>query len=224
MCITTFCGTSSLEVVSRNRIKIFIRRHICIYFYVSLMNMRMGWSFGRLTKRTKRRGSWVIGECQWTLMSHLFLSGLPLYAPLTKQCLILRPTVSRAVLLRIKHPSAAYDQICITLRQLRVCWYGALPLTRVRVCRLQLLLVLASAVIFYCLRSKTSLSVASYDSQGYGGGIRPRRHTGSELSVGNAAEFYSEVDQFESPPGHLRFWLRCFLCYPPILLTLAYST
>jgi hypothetical protein len=28
--------------------------------------------------------------------------------------------------------------------------------------------------IFYCLRFETSLFVASYDSQGHGGGIRPR--------------------------------------------------
>jgi hypothetical protein len=32
--------------------------------------------------------------------------------------------------------------------------------------------------IFYCLTFKTSLFVASYDSQGHGGGIRPRLHTG----------------------------------------------
>jgi hypothetical protein len=61
-------------------------------------------------------------------------------------------------------------------------YVGALSLTRGHVCRLQLLLVLASAVIFqfeYCgnrdhillLKFKTSLLVASYDSQGYGGGI-----------------------------------------------------
>jgi hypothetical protein len=31
---------------------------------------------------------------------------------------------------------------------------------------------------FYCLRFETSLFVASYDSQGYGGGTRPRLHTG----------------------------------------------
>jgi hypothetical protein len=30
--------------------------------------------------------------------------------------------------------------------------------------------------IYYCLRFETSLSVASYDSQGHGGGIRPRLH------------------------------------------------
>jgi hypothetical protein len=37
--------------------------------------------------------------------------------------------------------------------------------------------------IFYCLRFETSLFVASYDSQGHGGGIRPRLHTGHESAV-----------------------------------------
>jgi hypothetical protein len=49
---------------------------------------------------------------------------------------ILRPTVSRPVYFGINH-----DQICITVRQLS-------SLTRGRVCRFQLLLLLASAVIF----------------------------------------------------------------------------
>jgi hypothetical protein len=59
---------------------------------------------------------------------------------------MLRPTVSRSLFLGVKHPSGAQDQIFITLTQLSVCWCGAPALRRGRVCRLQLLLVLARAV------------------------------------------------------------------------------
>jgi hypothetical protein len=38
--------------------------------------------------------------------------------------LLLRLTISRPVCLETKHPSGAYDQILITVRQLRVCWWG----------------------------------------------------------------------------------------------------
>jgi hypothetical protein len=38
------------------------------------------------------------------------------------------------------------------------------------------------ATILNCLRFATSLFVASYDSQGYGGGNRPRLHTGKSIS------------------------------------------
>jgi hypothetical protein len=51
--------------------------------------------------------------------------------------LMSRPTVSRPVCLGIKHLSGAYDQTFITVRQLWVCWCGALSLTRVRVRHLQ---------------------------------------------------------------------------------------
>jgi hypothetical protein len=35
----------------------------------------------------------------------------------------------------------------------------------------------------YCLRFETSLFVSSSDSQGHGGGIRPRLHTGKALDL-----------------------------------------
>jgi hypothetical protein len=59
----------------------------------------------------------------------------------------LRPTVCRPVCLGIKHACWTYDQIFITVRQFRVFIFVALSLTRGRVCCLQLLLALASAVI-----------------------------------------------------------------------------
>jgi hypothetical protein len=46
--------------------------------------------------------------------------------------------------------------------------------------------------IFYCLRFETSLSVASYDSQGHGGVIGPRLHT--ELSPESESESESHCD------------------------------
>jgi hypothetical protein len=45
--------------------------------------------------------------------------------------------------------------------------------------------------IIYCLRFEISLFVASYDSQGYGGGIRPRLHTGGNII--KAGGIYSDV-------------------------------
>jgi hypothetical protein len=53
-----------------------------------------------------------------------------------------------------------------------------------------------SQTIFYCLRLGTSLFVAFYDSQGYGGGILPRLHTG-----------YSNIQsESESEPELLYDW------------------
>jgi hypothetical protein len=60
---------------------------------------------------------------------------------------ILWLTVSQPVYLCVNHQSGSQDQIFITVRQLQVCWCGVPSLTRGQVCCLQLLLVLANAVI-----------------------------------------------------------------------------
>jgi hypothetical protein len=59
----------------------------------------------------------------------------------------LRPTVCRPVCLWIKHPSGATTKFLLLLDSCGFCWCGALSPTRGRVCCLQLLLALASAVI-----------------------------------------------------------------------------
>jgi hypothetical protein len=87
---------------------------------------------------------------------------------------------------RCRAPPGAYDQIFITVWQLWSCFCEAPSVTRGRVCLLYMLPAqsfsgpspLGLETIFYCLRFETSHFVASYDSQGHGGGIRPRLHTG----------------------------------------------
>jgi hypothetical protein len=85
-------------------------------------------------------------------------------------------------------PFGAHDQIFITVWQLRSWFCGAPSLTRGRVCLLYMLLTLASVVFLgsesHGTRDHILLSqiwdfpfVASYDSQGHGGGIRTRLHT-----------------------------------------------
>jgi hypothetical protein len=54
--------------------------------------------------------------------------------------------------------------------------------------------------IFYCLTFETSLSVASYDSQGYGGGIWPRLHTGYRTPLPTLLSCYNLGRAVEKSP------------------------
>jgi hypothetical protein len=52
--------------------------------------------------------------------------------------------------------------------------------------------------IFYCLRFETSLFVASYDSQGHGGGIRTRLHTGIVIAAAPRYMYSFGTDHVEN--------------------------
>jgi hypothetical protein len=58
------------------------------------------------------------------------------------------------------------------------------------------------ATVFYFLRLETSLFVASYASQGHGGGIRPRLHTGYSY----VTAFTSLISTLHRPHGKHRLY------------------
>jgi hypothetical protein len=113
--------------------------------------------------------------------------------------------------------------------QLRFWFHGEPCLMRGRVCLLYVPLAFASAVfldpsplglvtVFYCLRLETSLFVASYDSQGHGGGIRPRLHTGYELSFITRGE--PKRDHHLENFRLLLCFIRCYETYVNLVVTL----
>jgi hypothetical protein len=120
--------------------------------------------------------------------------------------LIVWPTANRQVCPGIKHPSGAYYLILLLSDSIgfvdmgrslwredvsvayNFCWplpgqsfSGPPPV--------------GLANIFYCLRFETSIFVNFYDSQGYGGGIRPFLHTGG-LTLGLARAIAQAVSRW----------------------------
>jgi hypothetical protein len=63
---------------------------------------------------------------------------------------------------------------------------------------------LGLATVFYCLIFKTSLFVASYDSQGHGGGIRPRLHTGWSTHRNHSPSFVAWRRPHRKHVSHVR--------------------
>jgi hypothetical protein len=89
-------------------------------------------------------------------------------------------------------PSGAHDQILITCVTVTVLFlWSAVSDDRMGLSFVDTAgpcLAQSFSGPFYCLLFETSLFVAFYDSQGHGGGIRPRLHTGITAAEQSRAE------------------------------------
>jgi hypothetical protein len=65
------------------------------------------------------------------------------------------------------------------------------------------------ATIFYCLRFETSLFIVSYDSQGNGGCVRRRLHTGGVLCYSGISLYSRGLDHIENTFYYCRVVLPC---------------
>jgi hypothetical protein len=72
---------------------------------------------------------------------------------------------------------------------------------------------LGLVTIFYCLRFETSIFVAFYDSQGHGGGIRTRLHTGGELTVIRNSSLFADKSLAQLRIPHREKMLSFFRQY-----------
>jgi hypothetical protein len=109
------------------------------------------------------------------------------------------------VSLAVKPPCGAHVHIFITVWQLRSCFCGVPSLTRGRVCLLYMLLTFASAVFLGSgsLGTRDHILLSQIwdfpfhrllDSQGHGGGIRPRLHTGNCLNKNCQSQSHIATD------------------------------
>jgi hypothetical protein len=78
---------------------------------------------------------------------------------------------------------------------------------------------LGLVTIFYCLRFETFLFVASYDSQGCSGGIRPRLHTGGFLLTNTLSTILVPLINSRQQWRRKQFF-HC--CSPAVVLLIIY--